>query len=71
MASRSHVGFQESFTSAAWLGFGLLGRPDLTSERFVADPFSSQTGARLYKTGDLVQRVPTAQSSSSTVSITR
>ena len=37
---------------------GYLNRPDLTSERFVNDPFSSQPGAKLYRTGDLVRRLP-------------
>ena len=32
-----------------------LNRPHLTAERFVPDPFSSQPGRRLYKTGDLVR----------------
>jgi amino acid adenylation domain-containing protein len=32
---------------------GYLNRPDLTSEKFIPDPFSSQPGSRLYKTGDL------------------
>jgi FkbM family methyltransferase len=28
------------------------GRPDLTAERFLPDPFSDEPGARLYRTGD-------------------
>ncbi len=34
------------------VGRGYLGRPELTAEKFIADPFSSETQARLYKTGD-------------------
>ena len=37
------------------LARGYLNRPDLTAERFVPDPFSRTSGARLYKTGDLAR----------------
>ena len=37
---------------------GYLNQPKLTQEKFIADPFSIDPGARLYKTGDLARYLP-------------
>ena len=37
---------------------GYLNRPELNTERFIADPFSPDPQARLYKTGDLARWLP-------------
>lgn len=37
------------------LARGYHNRPELTAERFIANPFSDEADARLYKTGDLVR----------------
>jgi amino acid adenylation domain-containing protein len=53
-AGELHIG-------GAGLGRGYRNRPDLTAERFIPNPFSSEPGARLYKTGDLACCLPNGQ----------
>ena len=40
------------------LARGYLNRPELTAEKFIPDPFSNNTGSRLYRTGDMVRYLP-------------
>ena len=43
----------EIYVGGAGVSLGYLNRPELTSERFLPNPFSEDSSARLYKTGDL------------------
>lgn len=40
---------------------GYLNRPELTAEKFVNDPFSKETGCKMYRTGDLGKFLPNGE----------
>ncbi|EPF11732.1 MULTISPECIES: non-ribosomal peptide synthetase [Bacillus] len=48
----------ELYIGGAGLARGYLNRPELTAERFISHPFSSDLKARLYRTGDLARYLP-------------
>ncbi|MGG0279141.1 amino acid adenylation domain-containing protein [Bacillus pacificus] len=48
----------ELYIGGAGLARGYLNRPELTAERFISHPFSSNPKARLYRTGDLARYLP-------------
>lgn len=48
----------ELYIAGDCLAHGYLKRAALTAERFLPNPFSLQSGARMYKTGDLVRYLP-------------
>jgi len=48
----------ELYIGGANLARGYLSAPALTAERFIRDPFSRDSQARLYRTGDFVRLLP-------------
>ncbi len=45
----------ELYISGPGLARGYLNRPELTAEKFIANPFSIDSSARLYRTGDMAR----------------
>ncbi|PQQ33035.1 non-ribosomal peptide synthetase [Photorhabdus luminescens] len=48
----------ELYIGGAGVARGYLNRPELTAERFLPNPFSSEPDARMYRTGDLARYLP-------------
>ena len=48
----------ELHIAGAGLARGYAGQPDLTAEKFIPNPFSADSGARMYKSGDLARYLP-------------
>ncbi|MGZ4134792.1 MAG: non-ribosomal peptide synthetase, partial [Tumebacillaceae bacterium] len=48
----------EMYIGGPVLARGYLNRPDLTSERFLHDPFAGTFDAKMYKTGDMARYLP-------------
>ncbi len=48
----------ELYVGGAGVTRGYLNRPELTAERFLADPFTPDQGTPLYRTGDVARYLP-------------
>ena len=48
----------ELFTGGDGVTRGYLNRADLTAEKYIPDPFSTEPGARMYRSGDLTRYLP-------------
>jgi amino acid adenylation domain-containing protein/non-ribosomal peptide synthase protein (TIGR01720 family) len=48
----------ELYVGGDGVALGYLNRPELTSERFLPDPFAHEPDARMYRTGDRVRWLP-------------
>ncbi|HEX7154408.1 MAG TPA: amino acid adenylation domain-containing protein [Thermoanaerobaculia bacterium] len=46
------------FVGGLGVSRGYLNRPELTADRFIADPFSDREHARMYKSGDIARWLP-------------
>jgi amino acid adenylation domain-containing protein len=51
----------ELYIGGAGVAMGYVDDPDLTTERFLPDPFRPVPGARMYRTGDLVRSTPAGE----------
>ena len=48
----------EMYVGGAGVTRGYVNHPDLTSARYIPNPYSQQAGARLYRSGDLARYLP-------------
>jgi len=51
----------ELLIGGAGVGRGYLNLPELTAQKFIADPFGGTAGARFYRSGDLARMLPDGQ----------